>query len=756
MFRLPGDRFVLADYKTNKLSLPGETLTSWHYRPDALQAEMVAAHYPLQALLYAVALHRYLRWRLRHYDPDVHFGGVLYLFVRGMSAVDPAPASVPPTARCLVLAAAAPARRSTERALRPGDAVVSESEAVDPFDARLVRGSEGSLRAFNDAGILSTSDVHVALRLARLGDADDEAVSLGAAFAARAPRLGNVCVDLATIHATADADTDAPGDIGALPWPAPQTWIRQMAVSPIVGDDHPLHLEGTTLYLDRLWADESLVATELRERSDVAAPGVDTDLLRRGLEELFGDDPDQRMAGAIAVLRRLSVIAGGPGTGKTTTVARVLALLEAQAAAAGQRPPLVALAAPTGKAAARLEDAVRQGAGAIAINQAWQDRLQALSGKTVHRLLGFNPGNRTRFRHHRLNRLPHDVVVVDETSMVSLSLMARLLEAVRPDARLLLVGDPEQLASVEAGAVLGDIVGPAALGPAMRPAARRQLAEVTGQAVPAAEGAAAAPFGKGVAVLRNVHRHGGAIADLAQAIREDNADEAMAILRAGDSNVQWIATDAAAPTPPHGLDAVRSLAVATGRAVIESARSGQARNAIAALGSFRLLCGHRRGPEGVATWMDHIENWLRSDVEGFTTGATWYVGRPLIVTQNDYGLDLYNGDTGVVIESHEGRLVAAFERRGTIAEVSPTRLAAVDTVYAMTVHKSQGSQYEAVAFLVPGPDSRVLTRELLYTAVTRARERLIVVGPEDSIRAAIKRPITRASGLREALWGDVG
>ncbi len=628
-------------------------------------------------------------------------------------------------------------------------------QTVDAFDARLVRGSEGSLRAFNDAGILSTSDVHVALRLARLGGADDEAVSLGAAFAARAPRLGNVCVDLATIHATADADTDTPADIGALPWPAPGSWIRQMAASPIVGDDRPLHLVGTTLYLDRLWADESLVATELRERADGPAPGVDRDLLQRGLAELFDDDPDQRMAAATAVLQRLSVIAGGPGTGKTTTVARVLALLEAQAVAAGQRPPLVALAAPTGKAAARLEDAVRQGAGAIVIDQEWQDRLQALSGKTVHRLLGFNPGNRTRFRHHRLNRLPHDVIVVDETSMVSLSLMARLLEAVRSDARLLLVGDPEQLASVEAGAVLGDIVGPAALGPAMLPAARQELAEVTGLSVPAGKGTKAAAFGKGIAVLRNVHRHGGAIAALARAIRQDDADEAMAILRAGDSNVQWIATDAAASAPSEDvLGDVRRLAVDTGRAVIGSARAGDARAAIVALGSFRLLCGHRRGPEGVATWMDHIENWLRSDVEGFTTGATWYVGRPLIVTQNDYGLDLYNGDTGVVIESEAGRLVAAFERRGAIAEVSPTRLAAVDTVYAMTVHKSQGSQYEAVAFLLPSADSRILTRELLYTAATRARERLILVGTEDLIRSAIERPITRASGLRRSLWGE--
>lgn len=587
---------------------------------------------------------------------------------------------------------------------------MTELETVDVFDARLVRASQGSLRAFNDAGILSTSDVHVALRLARLSGASDEVVSLGAAFAARAPRLGNVCVDLATIHDTADADTDTPVDLGALPWPDPTSWARRMAGSPIVGLDRPLHLEGTTLYLDRLWADESLVAAELRGRSESPALAVDLDLLREGLGDLFDDDADQRMAGATAVLRRLAVIAGGPGTGKTTTVARVLALLEAQAMVAGARAPLVALAAPTGKAAARLEDAVRHGADDIGIDQERRERLQALTGRTVHRLLGFNPGNRTRFRHDRLNRLPHDIVVVDETSMVSLSLMARLLEAVRSDARLILVGDPEQLASVEAGAVLGDIVGPAALGPAMPASAREELADVTGVEVSVEEDTPDAAFGQGIVVLRNVHRHGLAIAALARAIRQEDADEAMAILRRGDSNVQWIATDAAEPGPPDDvLGDVRRLAVDTGRAVIESARAGRAREAIDALGSFRLLCGHRRGPEGVATWMGHIEDWLRADVEGFTIGADWYVGRPLIVTQNDYGLDLYNGDTGVVIESEGGRLVAAFERRGAIAEVSPARLAAVDTVYAMTVHKSQGSQYEAVAFLLPSPDSRVLT-----------------------------------------------
>ncbi len=463
------------------------------------------------------------------------------------------------------------------------------------------------------------------------------------------------------------------------------------------------------------------------------------------------------MAAAIAVLRRVSVIAGGPGTGKTTTVARVLALLEAQATASAPRPPLVALAAPTGKAAARLEDAVRQGAADMVIDRELRERLQALAGTTVHRLLGFNPGNRTRFRHHRLNRLPHDVVVVDETSMVSLSLMARLLEAVRPDARLILVGDPEQLASVEAGAVLGDIVGP-----------RRSRH-------PHAAGGTAAT-GRGHRAARSSRRWQGRLrfrgwnrraAQRAPPWRRDRSagsghpaattpTRPWPYSEAGDSNVQWIATAAPAPSSSDGLGDVRTLAVETGRAVIESARAGRRAEAIAALGSFRLLCGHRRGPEGVATWMGHIENWLRAEVEGFTTGADWYVGRPLIVTENDYGLDLYNGDTGVVVEAEGGRLVAAFERRGTIAEVSPTRLAAVDTVYAMTVHKSQGSQYRAVAFLVPSPDSRVLTRELLYTAVTRARDRLILVGPEESIRAAIERPITRASGLRRALWGEAG
>ncbi len=629
-------------------------------------------------------------------------------------------------------------------------------EEPDAFDARLALGVEGTLREFNQAGILATSDVHVAVRLARLSGTTDVAVQLGAAFAARAPRLGHVCVDLLSISGTASTDTDTPADIGALPWPDPVEWAARMAGSPLVGDGCPLHLEGTVLYLDRLWADERQVASDLLERAGRLADGVDVDLLTSGLERLFdgGGAPDfQRMAAATAVLRRVSVVAGGPGTGKTTTVARVLALLEAQAAKSARRPPLVALAAPTGKAAARLQEAVRGGAAAMDIDAEVRARLGALPGATLHRLLGFNPGNRTRFRHHRLNRLPHDVVVVDETSMVALSLMARLMEAVRPDARLILVGDPEQLASVEAGAVLGDIVGPAAQVFCMGDGARAQLAAVCAQEVPAADAGPRSAIGDGIVVLRRVHRYGGAIAELAGAIQHGDADAAMAVLGAGDSNVQWIPSDAAAPSSLQALGDVRALAVDCGRAVLEAAKVGDAERAIAALGRFRLLCAHRRGPEGVATWMGHVQNWLRAEVEGFATGTEWYVGRPLIVTENDYGLQLYNGDTGVVVATADGRLVATFSRGDAIAEVSPTRLAAVDTVYAMTVHKSQGSQFDVVAFLLPSADSRVLTRELLYTAVTRARERLILVGSDASIRSAIERPITRASGLRRALWG---
>jgi exodeoxyribonuclease V alpha subunit len=633
------------------------------------------------------------------------------------------------------------------------------TEELDPFDPALALGAKGPLREFNEAGVLAASDVHVADRLAALSGVTDDLVRLGVAFAARAPRLGHVCVDLGAIRLTASSESDADDDVDALPWPHPDAWLAAMLASPLVGDERPLHLSGANLYLNRLWVDEVQVASDLRELASAAASGVDEVLLAEGLARMFptGSDDDpahlQTLAAAVAVLRRVSVIAGGPGTGKTTTVARVLALLEEQSGAAGGRPPLVGLAAPTGKAAARLEEAVRAEATGMGLDDDMQQRLRGLRGTTLHRLLGFNPGNRTRFRHNRSNPLRHDVIVVDETSMVALSMMARLLEAIRPDARLILVGDPEQLASVEAGAVLGDIVGPALVGLCMGGTARIRLESVTGYPVSEDSGGHQATIGDGVVSLRYVHRHRGAIAELARAIQRGDADAAMTALETGESNVEWI-IDEDARAAADGVGAIRTLAVRSGRDAIEAAKSGDAKGALEALGGFRLLCAHRRGPEGVTTWTQLIEGWLLAEVEDFAVGTDWYIGRPLIVTENDHALQLFNGDIGVVVRGRDRPMEAAFERGGDVVRVSPTRLAAVDTVYAMTVHKSQGSQFKAVAFVLPAPGSRILTRELLYTAVTRAQERLVLVGTEESIRSAIARPIARASGLRHALWGD--
>ncbi|HET6547630.1 MAG TPA: exodeoxyribonuclease V subunit alpha, partial [Solirubrobacter sp.] len=585
------------------------------------------------------------------------------------------------------------------------------------------------------AGVLAAADVHVAVRLSELTGEGDEAVTLATALAVRAPRLGHVYVDLATIRDTATVDTDEPVDLSELPWP--DDWVRRVAASDLVavGEDEPetrpLRLVGSGLYLDRYWREERQVAADLRALG--GAEAVDEARLLAGVERLFrrrdagesdgaaantagtagaggSADDGQRRAAATAVRRRFAVVAGGPGTGKTTTVARIVALLAEQAGAM----PLVALAAPTGKAAARLEEAVHAEARQLDVAPEIAAGLLDLRASTLHRLLGWRPGSHSRFRHHRGNRLPHDVVIVDETSMVSLSLMARVIEAVRPDARLVLVGDPGQLTSIEAGAVLGDIVG--AGGPA-------------------------------VAVLEHVYRYGEGIDALASAVRAGDEDGALAALSAGYRDVTWIPVDAGDPATLDALASVRDGAVAAARDVIDAAEAGRDSDAIAALGAFRVLCAHRRGGHGVAVWTARIESWLGGELGR----ARWYPGRPLLINENDYGLRLYNGDTGVVVATGDGRVAAAFERRGEPVRFAPSRLSAVETVYAMTVHKSQGSQFGTAAVLLPEPTSQILTRELLYTAVTRAREHLILAGTEEAIRAAVSRPVARASGLAARL-----
>ncbi len=600
------------------------------------------------------------------------------------------------------------------------------SALADPFEARRAVNAAGLLRAFSDTGLLSAADVHVAMRLAALAGEEDDAVKLAVALAVRGPRLGHVFVDLATIRDSAAVESDEPVDLSTLPWPAPGDWITAVRVSPLValGDDDtgsaepsPLRLLGTRLYLDRYWREERAVAADLK-RLAARDPEVDESALEAGLQILFPREADrrQRDAAAEAVRRRFAVVAGGPGTGKTTTVARIVALLAGQAAAGGVRPPLVALAAPTGKAAARLQEAVHDETARLPVSDSIRDLLMGLRASTLHRLLGWRPGSHSRFAHHRLARLPHDVVIVDETSMVSLSLMARLVEAVRPDARLVLVGDPGQLASIEAGVVLADVVA----------------------------------VGQGVVVLERVHRYGGGIARLAGAVRSGDADQAVAALRSAPEEITWLASDLEAGAAAE-LPLVRERAVAAGAAVFAAARDGAARDALAALATFRLLCAHRRGPHGVSDWTSQVQAWLGAEAPDLDVEQRDYVGRPLLVTQNDYELGLYNGDTGVIVQNPGGHPIAAFERGRDLLHFSPLRLGSVDTVYAMTIHKSQGSQFDTAAVLLPPAGSRILTRELLYTAITRARRELILVGSEEALREAVERPVARASGLGERL-----
>lgn len=574
--------------------------------------------------------------------------------------------------------------------------MTNPSEILDPTDRRQAVSATGLLRSFNYAGVIESADVHVAQRLTTMSGETNPSVALAIALAVRALRGGSVCVDLTSVEAQVG--------VPDLPWPSAVDMIAAVLASPLTQSPTALRVyDDRLLYLDRYWREEQQVAQDftalLAARSSQHPPGIER-LFPSGYEE-------QRAAARIALGQRLTVLTGGPGTGKTTTVARLLALFAEQAERDGRPRLRIALSAPTGKAAARLNEAVQLEIDKL--DAADRQRVSGLRATTLHRLLGSRPDTSSRFRHHRGNRLPHDVIVVDETSMVSLTMMARLLESVRPQARLLLVGDPDQLASVEAGAVLADLVD--GLGP-------RDHA---------------------LAALQTSHRFGESIGELASAIRSGDADLAIDVLRAGGDHIEWLATDDA----PERL---RNVLVPHAVRLRQAAVLGDARAALATLDEHRLLCAHRRGPFGIAHWNRQVERWL-AEATGESIWSSWYPGRPVLVTANDYGLGVYNGDIGVTVLNSEGQLRAVIAGAGGLLDFASSRLSDVETLHAMTIHKSQGSQADEVTVLMPQEDSRLLTRELFYTAVTRAKKKVRVVGGEATVRAAIERRAVRASGL---------
>ena len=584
----------------------------------------------------------------------------------------------------------------------------------------------GMLRDVHEWGLLSWGDVHVAQKVSHLYGESDQSVQLALALATRSLREGSTCVELDRMAEARFEPIDGrESEIPEQWWPPLQAWREAIAASPLVNvgteppGDRPLRLAGQRLYLERYWQQESTVAAELTARRTVSGPVPDLSALASVAGEILtADDSDQAAAAVVPLYAGVSVIAGGPGTGKTYTLARMLGMLSRLSAT----PALIALAAPTGKAAARMDESMARALAGMPADLAQQ--LGGLRATTIHRLLGWVPDSRNRFRHHRFNPLPYDVVVIDEASMVSVTLMARLLEAMRPQARLVLVGDPNQLAPVEAGAVLADIAeAPTHELPELRAALDRLSLD-----------APARP----VALLRRNHRSGAVLGSLAAAILAGDADTAIALAQAGHPEIGLSASAA-----DSGL---RERAVTNGVAMIEAAVAGDIATALAELDRHRLLCAHRSGLFGVSHWSRQVEDWIGAVLPGFDAAGSWYAGRPVLISQNTPELGLFNGDAGVVVND-AGQLRVFFARGSQVQAVSPFVLDATQTIHAMTVHKAQGSQFDEVSLILPPPESPLLTRELLYTAVTRAARRVDLIGPTDSLRQAISQRARRASGL---------
>jgi exodeoxyribonuclease V alpha subunit len=620
------------------------------------------------------------------------------------------------------------------------------------FQASLALRADGLLAAFNRAGILSAADVHVASRLGAIAGEPDEAVLLAVALVVRSTRHGSVVLDLTTAQETTSPDVDeddhdmSVADV-TLHWP--QDWVDRCSASPLTGG--PLRMLGSKVWLGRYWDQEEQVARELLERSATRPDDLNLHDLKAGLDRLFvaGVDDDQRVAAAVCALSRVSVLAGGPGTGKTTTVARLLALLKEQ-----HRDWRIALAAPTGKAAARLEEAVRSSRAAL--SEADGLLLGELSATTLHRLLGWRPDARSRFLHDGTNRLPFEIVVVDESSMVSLTMMARLLEALRPSTRLVLVGDPDQLASVEAGAVLGDLVDQTSPGRRTTEFPAELAAVLPDESTMKQPAARDAFVRDGVSALSTNWRFppGSGIAKLATAIRKGHGDEALAVLRSGSPDVEFVEVDDDAYPSAAQLAGVRAEVQHCGAAMRQAAARGDEHCAVEALKMLerhRVLCAHRRGLRGVQHWSELAERWIDEVHPVMPRADGRYPGEPLLITTNDYEIGLYNGDTGVVVNDGTGHMVAVFGRGGAPIPVPLVRLGAVRSLHAMTVHRSQGSQFVNITVLLPPAGSPLGTRETLYTAASRAEKHVRVVGSAEAFLMAVGRPAARATGLRERL-----
>lgn len=655
------------------------------------------------------------------------------------------------------------------------------------------------LSTWSERGWMRELDRALAQLFAELDPQASPLLLLGAALASHQLGQGHVCLDLAATLANPDFTLSLPPEgedaEEAMILPSQvlaglslESWLAACAGSSLLeSEGAPLVLSGACLYMRRYWNYERQVAGDIARRlqANAAAPA---DLAAR-LASLFPEPlvvdgqrltDWQKLACAMAAQGRFTLITGGPGTGKTTTVVRLLALLQEAAMATGE-PLRLSLAAPTGKAAARLTESIGAQVQTLALDERVREQIPTLV-TTLHRLLGSRPSSR-HFRHDAANPLPLDVLVVDEASMIDLEMMASLLDALPAHARLILLGDKDQLASVEAGAVLGDLCREAESS-GYSEATRAWLESQTGERL---EDPALVPGDKALAqhivMLRHSRRFGSGsgIGRLARAVNLGDAQTARATLAAGADDLHvlrlsgeqdralerlLIEGQGVGESRPQGYAHYLQVMQAQ-RPVLDAdsqAWDRWAGNVLAAFDQFQLLCAVRKGAWGVEALNEHIaEALVRRKLLEQAYG--WYEGRPVLVTRNDYSLGLMNGDIGIALRLPEPPespgapvrevLRVVFPRNdgsGTLRHILPSRLSAVETVFAMTVHKSQGSEFAHCALILPDSLNPVLTKELVYTGITRARHWFSLIESRAGIfQQAVQRRVERRSGLREAL-----
>jgi exodeoxyribonuclease V alpha subunit len=606
-----------------------------------------------------------------------------------------------------------------------------------------------TLQTLMEAGRLSPLSYYFARFIARgSGVPEDSVLAQSAALVSMRNLQGDVCVDLRQFAGSLlfDVDDDHPLDLPRAP--ALEEWIGTLVVADWVGgpgDATPLILDGRRLFLGKYWRFEQQVASALTARM-VLVDGLDIPRLTQGLARLFPQQEDgavdwQKVAAAVAVSRHFAVISGGPGTGKTTTVVKVLALLLEQAPALR-----IALAAPTGKAAARLTEAVGRGMGRVEADPEVLARVPT-DATTIHRLLGGGFDN--RFRHNRDDPLPIDCLVVDEASMIDLPLMARLLEALPEQARLILLGDRDQLASVEAGNVLGDITGHGKeIGYSeVQTHFLEQVGAARAGSLPQAANPSVAA--DAVGLLRVSYRFGSdsGIGAAAQAVNAGRGEAALALLAEnGHEDIAWLDASEDAVHPACVDRAVERYAAYL--------RQDDVAEALRLFEQSRVLAALHRGPFGV----DEINRLIaaRLQRQGLIEGGDEYQGKPVMVTANDYEVGLFNGDIGLLWRDGNQVLRAYFLVAGEkLRSVSLRQLPPHDCAYALTVHKSQGSELDEVLLVLPFDRSPVLTRELIYTGITRARQRVTIQGNRGSFIEGCRTRIQRSSALAERLgWAS--